>query len=332
MRRRRVIALLSAAAASEIARPFPAWAQQASPVRRVAVILGSAENSEGHTRVNAFQQTLQSLGWTEGQNLQLDVRWSAAEANRGEDQAKASVAFGPDVIFAEATPVVAALLQETRTIPIVFVNVSDPVGSGFAASLARPGGTVTGFISNEPALGGKWLQLLKEIAPPVKRAGLMFNPPAAPYVGPFLKSFESAAGSLGVEPRAAPVADRAAIETAFAATAGKAGEGFVVLADIFTTVHQAEIVASAARHRVPTLYPFAFFARNGGLAAYGADVVDLFRRAAGYIDRILRGETAANLPVQAPTKFEFVINLKTARVLGLDISSGMLASADEVIE
>ncbi len=331
MRRRAFIALLGATALP-MTRPLAVLAQQASPPRRVAVLVGSAENPEGQRRVNVFQQTLRSLGWTDGQNMKLDIHWSAAESDRAQVLAKASVALEPDVIFAEATPVVAAVLRETRTIPIVFVNVSDPVGSGFAASLARPGGTVTGFISNEPSLGGKWLQILKEIAPKLKRAGLMFNPQAATYVESFVKSFDDAAQSLAVDPLTTPVADLGGIASAFAARDGKPDEGIVVMADIFTTVHQAEIVALAARYRVPTVYPFGFFARNGGLAAYGADIVDLFRRAAEYVDRILRGETPANLPVQAPTKFELVINLTTAKLLGLDVPSGLLASADEVIE
>jgi putative tryptophan/tyrosine transport system substrate-binding protein len=256
--------------------------------RHVAVLVGSAENAEGQARVTAFQQTLRSLGWTDRRSMLLEVRWAAAHSDR--------------------TRMMAQEMQETRTIPIVFVNVSDPVGSGFVASLARPDGTATGFISNEPSVAGKWLQLLKDIAPQIRRAKLLFNPQTAPRIDLFLNSFETAARLHAVEPIAAPVREIADIESTMAAAGSAPDEGVVIMADIYTVVYQAQIVAAAAQYRVPVVYHVGFFARNGGLAAYGVDITELFRRGAGYCDRILRGEKPADLLVQAPTKFELVIN------------------------
>jgi putative ABC transport system substrate-binding protein len=310
--------------------PFAARAQDR--VRRVAVLVGSAENAEGQARVTAFQQTMRSLGWTDRRRMLLEVRWAAAHSDRTQMMAQEMVALKPDVIFAETTPVVATLLKETRTIPIVFVNVSDPVGSGFVASLARPDSTATGFISNEPSVAGKWLQLLKDIAPQTSRAKLLFNPQTAPRIDLFLNSFETAARLHAVEPIAAPVREIADIESTMAAAGSAPHEGVVIMADIYTVVYQAQIVAAAAQHRVPVVYHAGFFARNGGLAAYGVDIIELFRRGAVYCDKILRGEKPADLPVQAPTKFELIINLNTAKVLGLEVPLSLLMRVDEVIE
>lgn len=282
--------------------------------------------------MNAFRQTLQSLGWSDERNVRIDIRWGAANAERTEGFAKDIVGLAPDVILGETTPVVTAVLRESREIPIVFVNVSDPVGSGFVESLARPNGSVTGFISNEASLAGKWLELLKETAPPLKRAALLFNPQTASYVEPFWKAFEVAASSLSVEPIAARVHDVSELEQAIAKLSSVPNSGLVVMAEIFATVHQQRIVELAAEHKLPAVYPFDFFARNGGLMSYGVDIDDLFRRAASYVDRILKGQKAADLPVQAPTKFQLIINLKTAKALGVGVPPTLLAIADEVIE
>jgi putative ABC transport system substrate-binding protein len=328
MRRREFITLIAGAAA---AWPRAAWAE-ADSVRRIGVLVGSADNPQGQSRVNAFRQTLQSLGWSDEQNVRIDIRWGAANTERTEGFAKEIVGLAPDVILAETTPVVTAVLQNSRKIPIVFVNVSDPVGSGFVESLARPNGSVTGFISNEASLAGKWLELLKETAPPLKRAALLFNPQTASYVDPFWKAFEVAASSLSVEPIAARVHDVGELEAAIAELSSVPNSGLVVMAEIFATVHQQRIVELAAEHKLPAVYPFDFFARNGGLMSYGVDIDDLFRRAASYVDRILKGQKPADLPVQAPTKFQLIINLKTARTLGLAVPPTLLATADEVIE
>jgi putative tryptophan/tyrosine transport system substrate-binding protein len=327
--RREFITLLSGAAAIA---PLAALAQQTERLRRVGILVGSADNPEGHSRVSAFQQALQAQGWTDGQNIQIDLRWGAANSELTQTLAKEIVSHNPEVIFAETTPVVAAVLRESQKIPLVFVNVSDPVGSGFVENLARPGGLVTGFISNEASLASKWLELLKEVAPQTKRAALLFNPDTASYVEPFWKVFESAASSFSVQPIAARVHDVGELESAVAGLALVPNSGLVVMAEIFATVHQQRIVALAAEHSLPAVYPFDFFARNGGLMSYGVDIDDLFRRAASYVDRILKGEKPADLPVQAPTKFQLIVNLKTAKALGLIVPPTLLATADEVIE
>jgi putative ABC transport system substrate-binding protein len=329
MRLREFITLIGGMAASW---PLAAGAQQTARIARIGLLVGSADNPEGRSRVAAFRQTLQMLGWTQGRNAQIDLRWGAADAQRTETLAKEIVGLQPDVIFAETTPVVAALLRESRTIPIVFVNVSDPVGSGFVDSLAHPGGLVTGFISNEPSLAGKWLQLLKEAAPAVKRAALLYNPQTAPYAEPFMDVFKTAGALSSVEAVAARVHDVADLENTIVALAREPDSGMVVMAEIFTTVHQERIVTLAAQNRLATVYPFGFFARNGGLMSYGVDIDDLFRRAASYVDRILGAAKPSDLPVQAPTKFQLIVNLKTAKTLGLTIPPSLLVRADEVIE
>jgi len=329
IKRREFITLLGGAA---VAWPAAARAQQADRVRRIGVLVGSADNAQGQSRVTAFRQTLEALGWTEGRNARIDLRWGAAETERTQIFAREIVGLNPDVIFGETTPVIAAILRESGNIPIVFVNVSDPVGSGFVESLARPGGLVTGFISNEPSLASKWLELLKEAAPSVTRVALLFNPATASYVEPFLNAFETAASSFSMAPIAARVHDVAELESTIADLGRMPNGGLVVMAEIFTTVHQERIVALAAEHGLPAVYPFDFFARNGGLMSYGVDIDDLFRRAATYVDRILKGAKPADLPVQAPTKFQLIVNLKTAKTLGLTVPPILLATADEVIE
>jgi putative ABC transport system substrate-binding protein len=269
------------------------------------------------------------VGWTDGRDVRFEQRWTNGDTNRASAFATELIGWQPDVIFCSTTAVTAALHRETSTIPIVFAIVSDP--SGFVASLARPGGNVTGFTNIEAAMGGKWLSLLKEIAPGIKRAAFVFNPNNAPSGGKyFLASFEAAAGSLGIEPVAMHVRSDAEIETAVA-TLGAEQAGLVEWSP-FLSVHWGTIISSTARHNVPAIYEAPFFARRGGLIAYGANFTDMFRRAAGYADRILRGEKPADLPVQTPTKFEMVINLKTAKALGLNVPPSLLATADEVIE
>jgi putative ABC transport system substrate-binding protein len=329
MRRRELVTLLGGTAVSW---PFAVRAQQPDRLRRIGMLVGSADNREGQSRRDAFLQALSALGWTMGRNAHIDLRWGAANGELTQTFAREIVDLNPDLIFAETTPVVSAVLRESRKIPLVFVNVSDPVGSGFVDNLARPGGIVTGFISNEASLASKWLQLLKEVTPRLERAALLFNPQTASYVEPFLRAFESAAASLGVQPIAARVHDVGELEGAVADLAKTPNSGLVVMAEIFATVHQERIVALAAQHRLPTVYPFDFFARNGGLMSYGADVDDLFRRAASYVDRILKGAKPSDLPVQAPAKFQFILNLKTAKTLGLTVPPILLATADEVIE
>jgi putative tryptophan/tyrosine transport system substrate-binding protein len=330
VKRREFIALLGGVTAG---LPAVASAQHANRVRRIGLLLGSADNHEGRARVNAFQQTLQSLGWTVGGNLQIDVRWTAADADLTRTMAKELVALEPDVLLGEASPTVSALLRETKTIPLVFVNVANPVATGFVASLSHPGGSATGFTSNEASLGGKWLQLLKEVVPQVRRANFMYNTYSASlFLAAFAQSFESAAQSLGIEAVQVTVRDAEEIATAMAEIARTPDQGVVVMADIFSTVHQAKYVAAANQYRVPAVYPFGFFAKNGGLIGFGADIVTLFRGAAGYCDRILHGAKPADLAVQAATKFELVVNLKTAKASGIEVPTSILLRADNVIE
>jgi putative tryptophan/tyrosine transport system substrate-binding protein len=307
-----------------------ASAQQAAKVRRIAVLMGSSESDSGTFYV-AFVEELARLGWRDNRNLQIELRWSAGDADRIATFARELVELRPDVIFCSSTKVTAVLHRETSTIPIVFVIVSDPVGSGLVAGLAHPGGNITGFTNVEAATGGKWLGLLKEIAPSIKRAAFVFNPDTAPGGGKqFLASFDASAGSLGIEPVAMPVHSDAEIETAVA-TLGAEQAGLVEYSS-FLAVHVGTVISSTARYRVPAIYENPLFASKGGLIAYGASFMDMFRRAAGYVDRILRGEKPNDLPVQTPTKFEMVINLKTAQALGLNVPPSLLATADEVIE
>jgi putative ABC transport system substrate-binding protein len=331
MQRRDFITLLGGAA---VAWPLAAQAQQSDQVRRIGMLIGYAENDpEIQARIAAFRQGLGRLGWTEGRNVRIDYRFAPAGPDQAQLFAKELVALRPDVLVGNSTPASAALLRETRTIPIVFVGVSDPVGSGLVASIARPGGNTTGFTDFEPSLTGKWLELLKEITPGTVRVAVIFNPMTAPGGGSFfLGPFEQVARSFAVEPIAAPVADAAQIESALAAIWREAGGGLIVMPDAFTTIHRKVIIALAAQQHFPAIYPYRYEVVDGGLMSYGVDTVDLLRRAASYIDRILKGEKASDLAVQAPVKFELVINLKTAKALGLTVPPSLLVVADEVIE
>jgi len=329
MKRRAFITMLSGAAA---AWPLAARAQQAERMRRIVVLSGIAHDQEAEARIASFLKGLAELGWLEGRNVRVEVRWAAGDAERARTYAAEVLGFGPDVILANSTTVVAALQRETRTVPIVFVLGLDPVESGFVSGLARPGGNMTGFTTFEPEMGGKWLEVLKEIAPRVLRVGVMFNPQTQPFHATFLRSIEAAAPLFAVEPITAPVHSAAEIEQAMATLGRNAGGCFIVLPDIFTSANVDVILAWSARHSLPTLYPFPFFARKGGLVSYGIDLTDLFRRSASYVDRILRGTKPGELPVQTPNKFELVVNLKTAKALGLEVPPTLLARADEVIE
>ena len=328
--RREFIALLGGAAAW----PLAARAQQPEQVRRIGVLMAHSESDpEFKAYLTAFRDGLQKLGWTEGRNIRIASRWGALDdAESRQRSAKELIALQPDLILTQNTPPTASMLQQTRTIPVIFVVVADPVGSRFVESLARPGGNVTGFTVMEPTISGKWLELLKEIAPHVNRAAFLFNPTTAPYVKYYLNPFNAAAASLGLEAIAAPVNDRSEIETIIAAQSRESNSGLVVIPNGFLNVHRAEIVLLTARYRLPAVYPWRFFAELGGLLSYGSEQRDMFRVAATYVDRILRGEKPADLPVQAPTKYELVINLKTAKALGLDVPPTLLARADEVIE
>ena len=329
IRRREFITLLGGAAAW----PVAARAQQGDRVRRIGVLMSRDENDpEGKRRYSAFTQALAGLGWTEGRNLRMDLRWVGADAGRIRVSAQELVALQPDIILTQATPNTAAVQRETRTIPIVFVGVSDPVATGIVPRLDRPNGNVTGFAIFEASLGGKWLELLSEIAPGLKRAAIMFNPDTNP-VTVYMPSFETAARSLKVELLIAPVHSDVDLETATTSALGREpGGGLVVMSGGFMTTHRAPIISAAARNNVPAVYTLPEFAREGGLLSYGPDPVDNHRRAAAYVDRILRGEKPGDLPVQFPTKFEMVVNRKTAKALGLEVPLSILVRADEVIE
>jgi putative tryptophan/tyrosine transport system substrate-binding protein len=329
MKRREFIAGLGGAA---VAWPLAARAQQAERLRRVGVLMPLDENDPlAKTFVSAFTRALADMGWADGRNVRMDLRFTGSDISRVRVFAHELVGLQPDIILAVATPATAAVQQETRTIPIVFVNVGDPVGSGLVASLNQPGGNITGFATSEASLGGKWLELLSEIAPGLKRAAIMFNPDTAP-VSVYVPSFETAARSLKVVPIAAPVHDDVEIETAINALGHEPPGGVVVLLEIFTYAHRAPIISAAARNNVPAVYGASDSAREGGLLSYGPAQIDAFRRAATYVDRILRGAKPSELPVQYSTKFELVINLKTAKALGLTIPPNLLAIANEVIE
>jgi putative tryptophan/tyrosine transport system substrate-binding protein len=328
VKRREFITLLGGAA---VAWPLAASAQQPDRMRRIGVLTPFAEgDSEGQVRTSMFLQVLQQLGWTDGGNLRIDSRWSP-DADRIRRQAAELVALAPDVILATGTPSLGPLLQATRTVPIVFVGVADPVGAGFVDTLARPGGNVTGFMLFEYSLGGKWLELLKQIAPGVTRAAVIRDPAVSSGTGQF-GAIQSVASSLGVEVSPVNLRDAPEIERAVAAFARSANGGLIVTASALATVHRHLIITLAAPHKLPAVYPNRYYATGGGLISYGPDFVDLYRLAAGYVDRILKGEKPADLPVQAPTKYELVINLKTAKALGLDVPPMLISRADEVIE
>jgi putative ABC transport system substrate-binding protein len=328
MNRRNLITLLGAAAAW----PLAAWAQQSDRVRRIGVLMVGDENDPvAKPRISAFTQALADLGWTDGRNVRMDLRWGGDDINRMRALAQELVGLQPDIIVTLGGAATVAVQPETRTIPIVFAVGVDPVARGIVPRLDRPGGNVTGFAAWEPTLGGKWLELLSEIAPGLKRAAIMFNPDNA-AVSVVMPSFETAARSLNVVKIIAPVHSDVEIETAIITLGREAGGGLVVMPDIFTAAHRAAIISAAARSNVPTVFWGSNGAREGGLLSYGPDVVDIFRRAASYVDRILRGAKPGDLPVQFPTKFEMVVNLKTAKALGLTVPQSILLRADEVIE
>jgi ABC-type uncharacterized transport system substrate-binding protein len=330
MKRREFVTLLGGAT---IVWPLAAGAQHTERMRRIGLLMGSTESDpESKSRIAALLERLQQLGWTEGRNLRIDYRWTAAQADRNAVFAKELVELHPDLVMTHATPLVAALRRETRALPIIFVLISDPVGNGFVESLARPGGNVTGFTNFEFSMGSKWLSELKEIAPAVTRVALIFNPQTAPYAHNFIRPMEVAASTLAVELTTTGVRDPVEMERAISSFAAPQNSGLVVLPDIFTTAHRQLIVELAARHRLPAAYAYRYFIASGGLISYGVDSLDVFRRVASYIDRILKGGSPAELPIQAPTKLEFVINLKTAKALGLEVPPMLLARADEVIE
>jgi putative tryptophan/tyrosine transport system substrate-binding protein len=328
VKRRDFIAGLGSAAAW----PVATRGQQRIRVPVVGVMMGWSESDPiFRSLLDAFVQELARLGWMEGRNVQIAQRWTNSDIDRTRIFAKELVGLKPDVIFAATTTPTAALQLETRTIPIVFSIVADPVGMGFVADLRRPGGNITGFAVEEAAMAGKWLQMIKEIAPHVGRAAAMYNPDTAPFAKYFLGPFEAAARALAVAPTILPVRDDAEIETAIESLGQERG-GLVIVPDIFMVNHRIVIISAAARSRVPTILDTPSFPRDGGLMSYGASFPVLFRQAAGYVDRILKGDKAADLPVQVPTKYDLVINLKTAKVLGLTVPQSILVGADEVIE
>jgi len=329
MRRRDVLKVLGGAAAGW---PLKARAQQSEPVRRIGVLMHTAaDDPEGKVRFAAFLQGLQEIGWAVGRNVRVDTRWAAADADRSRSYAAELVALAPDVILASASSSVPALQKATSTLPIVFVNVSDPVGAGYVASLARPGANVTGFTFVEYGMSGKWLELLKEIAPRVTRVAVLRDPTLAVGMGQ-LGAIQSLAPSLGVETSPIDTRDVGEIERGIANVARIPNAGLVVVAVPGAMVNRKLIITLAAQHRLPAVYFQSVFARDGGLISYGPDPVAIYRQAAGYVDRILKGEKPANLPVQAPNKYELVINLKTAKALGLTVPPAVLTRADEVIE
>jgi putative tryptophan/tyrosine transport system substrate-binding protein len=331
MRRREFITVMGSAAA---AWPLAARAQQSDQIRRIAALMDTDEgNSDGQTRVAAFRQALEQLGWTDGRNTRIDLRWGGGDVERTRRFAAELVHLSPDVIFAYAKAQLAPLARETRMIPIVFCGASAPVEDGFIASFARPGGNITGFTQYEPSMVGKWLAALKEIAPATARVAIVVNPETAPLRGTFyLREFETAATTLGVKPMTNFVHSDTDIEAAMAALGEEPNSGVIVAPETFTTAHRKLFIALAERYRLPAIYGLRQFPATGGLMSYGPDTVDTVRRAAGYIDRILRGEKPADLPVQAPAKFEFIINAKTAKALGLNLPTALLIRADEVIE
>jgi putative tryptophan/tyrosine transport system substrate-binding protein len=333
--RRQFITLLGGAvAASSVSCPLAARAQQAERMRRIGVLMAAAEDDlQGKANLSGFRQGLAELGWAEGRNVRMDFRWAPTSVDQMRAFAKELVDLQPDMILANTTPAIASLQSETRAIPIIFAAISDPVGPGFVTSLSRPGGNITGFINFEALLAGKWLELLTEITPGLMRAAIMFNPDTAPYVRSyFLPAFEAAARSLKVTPVVAPVRGDAEIEQVIISLGREPGSGLVVMPDSFTLLYRAPIILLAARNSVPAVYNASGFVRDGGLLSYGPDFVDIYRRVATYADRILKGTKPDELPVQVPTKFELVVNLRTAKALGLTVSPALLARADEVIE
>ena len=329
MKRREFITLAGGAAA---AWPLAARAQQAERVRRIGVLITFAESDpEGQARLAAFREGLQKLGWIEGRNLRIDYRWGGGDAGRLRAAAAELIGMTLDVILGGAVTALAALQQATRTVPIVFVGVTDPVGGGFVASLARPGGNATGFTQFEYGISGKWLELLKQVAPGVTRAAVIRDSATTSGVGQFA-AIQGAAPSFGVEVSPVGVRDAGEIERAVTAFARGPNAGLIVVSGALAALHRDLIITLAVRHKLPAIYPFRYYIASGGLISYGPDPIDQYRRAAAYVDRILKGEKPADLPVQNPTKFELVINLKTAKALGVTVPPTLLARATEVIE
>jgi ABC-type uncharacterized transport system substrate-binding protein len=328
VRRREFIALIGGAAAC----PFAARAQQADRMARIGAMISLAENDpEAQANAAALREGLQQLGWTEGRNIRTDYRWGVGDPGRARAAARELLDLSPDVILPATTQMLAAVKEAPGSVPVVFVNISDPVGTGFVDSLARPGGNVTGFTNFEYATGEKWLQTLKELAPDIKRTGVIANP-KNPNTALYLRAIEPAAAALGLQLSVSPVSDAAEIERAIETFARMPEGSLLVMPDPLTISNRDLIVALTARHRLPAAYPYRLFAASGGLLSYGIDRVDLYRRAAAYVDRVLKGAKAGDLPIQQPTKFELVINLKTARALGLSVPLPLIGRADEVIE
>jgi len=330
MKRRQFIALLAGGAT---AWPLRAGAQEPGRLHRIGVLVNlPADDPQTQVRLDAFRQGLAKLGWSEGRNLGVDYRFSVSTIEQGETPVKELIGLQPEVILAHGTPAVMALRKATGTVPVVFVVVSEPVAQGFVQSLSHPGGNITGFSYLEPSLGAKWLELLMDIAPRLVRVATIFNPETAPNARLFFHSVQIAAQKFTVELIESPVHDPAGIEEAMVKLASEPGGGLIVLPDVFTGLHRKAIFERAAHHRLPAVYSFPNYATEGGLMAYGVHIGDLYRRSAEYVDRILRGAKPADLPVEQPIKFELVINLTTAKALGLTIPATLLATADEVIE
>ena len=329
MRRRDFITLLGG-----VATPWPvARAQQPDRMRLIGVLMGFAESDlNAQSQITAFRETLAKLGWMEGNNLRIELRWGAADPDRIRTFAKELVGLRPDAILGQTTPVIGALARETQTVPIVFVNISDPISSGFVTSLARPDKNITGFALFESGMGGKWVERLKQIAPHTARVALLFNPTTTVPPQFFMPSIQAAASSFAIEVSSAPVHANDEIEGVIAAQARNPGGALIVMPDSFTTTNRESIITLAARYSVPTIYNASVFAKSGGLISYGSDFVEQFRQAAGYIDRILKGAKPADLPVQGPTKLELIINLNTAKALGLEVPLHFQQLADELIE
>jgi putative tryptophan/tyrosine transport system substrate-binding protein len=328
VRRREFVTFLGGAAAW----PLAARAQPSDRMRRIGVLMNlAADDPEAQARLAAFRKGLQELGWIDGRNVRIDYRWGPGDADRMRTYAAELVALAPDVILATGSPTVEPLLQATRTVPIVFVALVDPVGAGYVATLARPGGNITGFINFEYGMSGKWLELLKEIAPGMRRVVVLRDPANPAGIGQ-LAAIQTVAPSFGVELSPVGVRDAAEIERAVTAFAREPNGGLIVPASALAIVHRDLILALTNRHRLPAVYPFRFYVTGGGLLSYGPDLVDQYRRSAAYVDRILKGEKPADLPVQVPVKYELAINLKAAKALGLEIPTTVLARADEVIE
>ena len=334
LRRRDFIALLGGAGLLLAAKARRARAQQPERMRRIGVLMSLAANDpEAQVRVAAFEKGMWDLGWVEGRNLQIEYRWAPGDAaNLLRSHARELVGAAPDLILANSTPVTLALQEQGHTVPVVFVQVTDPVGQGLVASLAHPGGNLTGFTSFEFSIGTKWLEMLKVVAPHITRVALVFNPKTAPFADLFWRPVEAAASSFDVTAVSAAAHDAAEIENVLDVFAREPNGGLMVLPEVSTVNHRDLIITNAARHRLPAIYPFRSFAASGGLLSYGTDVSDVFQRAASYVDRILKGARPGELPVQGPTKFELVMNLRAAKMLGIAMPPLLLARADEVIE